>query len=125
MDVNDENMVPLDDLTDITDDGKVVWDDSHIENFIILIEEKVRLGNHTSGTFNTIGWKNLVEGMRLQTGKNFTKNQLRNKFNQLRADYKDLAKLLSKIGVGYNAKTCMVILEPERWDRLIKVSSES
>ncbi|XP_059641251.1 uncharacterized protein LOC132283329 [Cornus florida] len=89
------------------------------------MEEEVKIGNRTSRTFITIGWKNIVEGMRVHTGKKYAPKQLRSKFDHLRVKYKDFVSLLAETGVGYNAETGMVIVEKERWPRLMKVNENA
>ncbi|XP_059650758.1 uncharacterized protein LOC132296589 [Cornus florida] len=98
-------------------------DDSQLEAFIICIEKEVRVGNRTTRTFSTIGWKNIVEGMSVRTGKKYAPKQLRSKFNHIRVKYKAFVSLLAETGVGYNAETGMVIVENERWPRLMKVNN--
>ncbi|XP_059654386.1 uncharacterized protein LOC132301124 [Cornus florida] len=59
--------------------------------------------------------------MLLETGKKYTNDQCRQKFNNIRALYKDCKQILSETGVGYNSETGMIELEAERWVRLWKV----
>ncbi|XP_059650587.1 uncharacterized protein LOC132296400 [Cornus florida] len=129
MDINVENVeqcgeyLTIEDEggTEVTKDGKVVWDDSLTEKFCNIMEEQVRAGNRTDTTFNPKGWTTMVKEMKVQTGIKFDKTQLRNKFNQLRTIYIEFKKLLLETSVGYNHETGMVIVEEERWGRLSKV----
>ncbi|XP_059650162.1 L10-interacting MYB domain-containing protein-like [Cornus florida] len=98
-----------------------VWCDAHQEKFMFLMEEEVGKGNRTDMTFNPIGWTHIVDAMLLETGKKYTKDQCRQKFNNIRALYKDCKQILSETGVGYNSETGMIELEAERWVRLCKV----
>ncbi|XP_059636134.1 uncharacterized protein LOC132278356 [Cornus florida] len=93
MDINVDNVVgeEIEDLIDNTDDGKLVWDDSQVEAFIICMEEEVKAGNRSNTTFSAIGWKNILKG---------------------------------ETNMGFNAETGMVIVEKERWSRLIKVNAQ-
>ncbi|XP_059635140.1 uncharacterized protein LOC132277318 [Cornus florida] len=122
MDINADNVVgeEIEDLTDNTGDGKLVWDDSHIEAFIICMEEEVNAGNRNNTTFSPNGWKNIRKGMMVRTGKNYVPKQLKSKFNHMRVDYKAFVSLLGETSVGYNAEMDIVIIENERWTRLIK-----
>ncbi|XP_059627365.1 uncharacterized protein LOC132270183 [Cornus florida] len=126
MDINADNVVDseIEDLTENTDDGKLVWDDSHLEAFIICMEEEVYGGNRNNTTFTPNGWKNIRKGMSRRTGKNYELKQLKSKFNHLRVDYRAFMSLLGETGVGYNAETGMIVVENERWTRLIKVNSQ-
>ncbi|XP_059635445.1 uncharacterized protein LOC132277619 [Cornus florida] len=126
MDINADNVVysEIEDLTDNTDDEKLVWDDSHLEAFIICTEEEVQAGNRNNTTFTPNGWKNIRKGMTVRTGKNYEPKQLKSKFNHMRVDYKAFMSLLGETGAGYNAETGMVIVENERWTRLIKVNAQ-
>ncbi|XP_059656745.1 uncharacterized protein LOC132303487 [Cornus florida] len=118
MSLGDEVLV---DMIDTTDDGKNIWDNYSEEKFILLMREEVRQGNHTYATFNNVGWRNITEGMMVETGQTYTNKQLRSKFNQLRAIHEDFKILLSETGVGYNAKSGMLVMEDERWECLTKV----
>ncbi|XP_059668904.1 uncharacterized protein LOC132313994 [Cornus florida] len=126
MDINADNVVDseIEDLTENTDDGKLVWDDSHLEAFIICMEEEVYGGNRNNTTFTPNGWKNIRKGLSRRTGKNYELKQLKSKFNHLRVDYRAFMSLLGETGVGYNAETGIVVVENERWTRLIKVNSQ-
>ncbi|XP_059654882.1 uncharacterized protein LOC132301660 [Cornus florida] len=121
MSLGDEVQV---DLMDTMDDGKNIWDDYLEEKFILLMGEEVRQGNRTNATFNNVGWRKIMEGMMVETGKTYTIKQLRNKFNQLRAIHKDFKKLLSEMGVGYNAESGMIVMEDERWVRFLNVGKK-
>ncbi|XP_059655697.1 uncharacterized protein LOC132302777 [Cornus florida] len=125
MDINCENVVgeEIKDRTKNTDDGKLVWDDSNLEAFIICMEEEVRAENRNSTTFTAIGWKNVLKALTVRTGKKYTMKQLKSKFNHVRVEYKTFVSLLAETGAGYNVETGMVIVEKERWDKLIKVNA--
>ncbi|XP_059650485.1 uncharacterized protein LOC132296293 [Cornus florida] len=96
------------------------WCDAYQEKFMLLMEEEVRKGNRTSTTFNPIGWTHIVDAMLVEIGKKYTKDQCKQKFNTIRALYKDCKQILSETSVGYNSETGMIELEAERWGRLCK-----
>ncbi|XP_059652568.1 uncharacterized protein LOC132299771 [Cornus florida] len=125
MEINGENVVgeEIENLIDNSDDGKLVWDNSQLEAFIICMEEEVKVGNRSSGTFCPAGWKNMVKGMRVRIGKKYELKQLRSKFNHVRVEYKAFVSLLAETGVGYNVEMGMVIVETERWPKLMKVNT--
>ncbi|XP_059635841.1 uncharacterized protein LOC132278025 [Cornus florida] len=127
MDMNVENVeqcgdsLTIEEVFEVTNDGKLLWYESLIEKFVNIMVEEVKANNRSGTTFSKSGWSNLVKQMNVQTGKKFGLTQLRNKFSGLRKIYTEFKKLLSETGVGYNNETGMVIVEEERWDRLCKV----
>ncbi|XP_059670681.1 uncharacterized protein LOC132316184 [Cornus florida] len=126
MNMNVENVeqcgdsLTIEEVVEVTNDEKLLWDESFIEKFVNIMAEEVKANNRSGTTFSKSGWSNLVKQMNVQTGRKFGLTQLRNKFNGLRKIYTEFKKLLSETGVGYNHETGMVIVEEERWDRLCK-----
>ncbi|KAH7672217.1 Cytochrome c/b562 domain-containing protein, partial [Dioscorea alata] len=53
---------------------------------------------------------------------NYTENQVRNKFNQLRSHHTNFDKLLKETSVGYVAATGQLIASEEIWQRLYGVN---
>ncbi|XP_059637494.1 uncharacterized protein LOC132279515 [Cornus florida] len=127
MDINIENVeqcgdsLTIEEVAEVTNNGKLLWDESLIEKFVNIMVEEVKVNNRSGTTFSKSGWSNLVKQMNVHTGRKFGLTQLQNKFNGLRKIYTEFKKLLSETGVGYNHETGMVIVEEERWDRLCKV----
>ncbi|XP_059638824.1 uncharacterized protein LOC132281106 [Cornus florida] len=128
MDINIENVEQCGDyltiegeVAEVMKDGKLLWDELLIEKFVNIMMEEVKAGNRNGTTYSKSGWNNFGKEMKVQIGRKFGLTQLRNKFNALRKIYFEFKKLLSEIGVGYNHETGMVIIEEERWDRLLRM----
>ncbi|XP_059623050.1 uncharacterized protein LOC132266214 [Cornus florida] len=127
MDMNVENVeqcgdyLIIEEVVEVTKDGKLLWDESLIEKFVNIMVEEVKANNRSGTTFSKSGWNNFLKEMNVQKGRKFGLTQLRNKFNGLRKIYFVFKKLLSETGMGYDHETGMVIVEEERCDRLCKV----
>lgn len=59
------------------------------ETFITLLEEEVRKGDRPTTTLTNETQKNVQTKLNESTGKKFTVDQLKNKFNSLRACHKE------------------------------------
>ncbi|CAN0904937.1 hypothetical protein LINGRAHAP2_LOCUS23380, partial [Linum grandiflorum] len=92
------------------------------EVLIGLIVEEVKKGNQTTTTFHKIGWKNIKQGLKDKFKKEWTHNQLKNKYNQLRQRHKNCKAILGETGMGYIASTEKFNAPEDVWDRLKVIS---
>ncbi|XP_059669796.1 L10-interacting MYB domain-containing protein-like [Cornus florida] len=102
-----------------SDDGKI-WNDKFEEYFIMLMEEEKKKGNRKTTTFYPKGWKAIEEGMKRLTCRDYTRQQLRNKFYQLRDRYKSYKEFLSNIGSSWDSKSGQVTLTEAQWEKMYK-----
>ena len=55
-------------------------------------------------------------------GKKYTKDQFKNKFNQLRRKWKDFTNLIKmEISLGYNSTNGQIIATDDEWKKLCEV----
>lgn len=111
-----------DDVVELEPTGGVgVWNDAIESYFIELIEDEVKKGNRPTTTLTKPAWNFVKQKLKERTKKDYNQDQIKNKYNQLRARWKDFSKLLEETGIGYNAVTFQVsALEPV-WKKLYEV----
>ncbi|CAI0383664.1 unnamed protein product [Linum tenue] len=101
------------------DDSKI-WGDKAESVFIDLLVEEVKKGNRVTSTFSPTGFANLIAGLKERLKRDYTKTQVKNKFNGLRGRLRSFKTLLSHTGVGYEASTGFVSAEEHVWESAIK-----
>ena len=116
-----------DEVVEIEGEGKngAPWPEKNLSIFIGLMEEEVKKNNRPTTTFTKIFWAYMKEQMKKETGFGYTHDQLKNKFNQLRAVYRDFKKLVTSTGAGWDPALKNVVLSPKTWESKIKVQSEA
>ncbi|CAL1398216.1 unnamed protein product [Linum trigynum] len=103
------------------DDSKI-WGDKAESVFIDLLVEEVKKGNRVTSTFSPTGFANLIAGLKERLKRDYTKTQVKNKFNGLRGRLRSFKTLLSHTGVGYEASTGFVSAEEHVWESVVKGS---
>lgn len=100
------------------------WDENTTKIFLELcIAEKEKFNFHNNGLTKQ-GWQNLYRDFRQQTGKNYDRKQLQNKFNTLKRTFKLWRKLKNKSGPGWDQNTGTITETPEWWaDRIAENSA--
>ncbi|KAL2928346.1 hypothetical protein RDABS01_000291 [Bienertia sinuspersici] len=65
----------------------------------------------------------LIEDEKLKEKKNkdYSQDQVKNKYNQLRAKWKELSKILEEIGIRYNSVTHQLSVEDAIWKKLCEL----
>ncbi|XP_059669795.1 L10-interacting MYB domain-containing protein-like [Cornus florida] len=86
----------------------------------MLMEEEKTKGNRKTTTFYPKGWKAIEEGMKRLIGREYTRQQLRNKFYQLRDRYKSYEIFLFNIGSSWDSKSGQVTLTEAQWEKMDK-----
>ncbi|KAL2930437.1 L10-interacting MYB domain-containing protein [Bienertia sinuspersici] len=98
--------------------GVGVWNES-IESYLIcLIEDEVKKGNRPTTTLTKPAWKFVRQKLKEKTNKDYSQDQLKNKYNQLRAKWKEFSKILEETGIGYNAVTHQLSTKDAIWKKL-------
>ncbi|KNA16172.1 hypothetical protein SOVF_091330, partial [Spinacia oleracea] len=108
-----------DDVVEIDAIGGVgVWNEN-IESYLIsLIEEEVKKGNRPTTTLTKSAWKTVKQNLKEKSKKDYSQEQLKNKYNQLRQRWKDFNKLKEETGIGYNAVPYQLKAEDVVWKKL-------
>ena len=99
-----------------------MWDNETVSIFcnlcIVEVEEGRRPGTH----FTKIGWENLVKNFCKATGREYSKLQLKNKWDALKNDWKLWKDLIGKeTGLGWNIQKKTIDASPEWWQSKLKV----
>ncbi|KAK0598702.1 hypothetical protein LWI29_037169 [Acer saccharum] len=95
--------------------GKAIWDTASVALYcdlcIVEVEAERRPGTH----FTKLGWDNLIVNFNKATGREYSKLQLKNKWDALNNDWKLWKQLIGKeTGFGWNAQL-KTIDAPEDW----------
>ncbi|KAH9680641.1 DDE Tnp4 domain-containing protein [Citrus sinensis] len=100
-----------------------MWDNETVSIFcnlcIVEVEEGRRPGTH----FTKIGWENLVKNFCKATGREYSKLQLKNKWDALKNDWKLWKDLIGKeTGLGWNIQKKTIDASPEWWQSKLKAN---
>ncbi|XP_042500448.1 uncharacterized protein LOC122078504 isoform X2 [Macadamia integrifolia] len=98
------------------------WGTKELNAFIKLMIDNVKKGNKTNSTFNKAGWDNIKTRLEACMGRSFNKEQLRNKMNRLRNDYKSFKKLLETTGFRWNSITRTITNDDSVWKKAIQAN---
>lgn len=102
---------------------KTVWDPSTHIIFVELCLEEVRNGNRPGSHFNKVGWTNLGNNLKIQTGKVYSKLQLKNHWDSMKRDWKLYDRLMRiESGLGWDSVRKTINATPEWWDEKIQVA---
>ncbi|XP_021863590.2 uncharacterized protein [Spinacia oleracea] len=78
----------------------------------------VKRGNRPTTTLTKPAWKTVKQRLKEESKKDYSQEQLKNKYNQLRQGWKDFGKLIGETGIGYNAVTYQLSAEDDVWKKL-------
>ncbi|KAI3507110.1 hypothetical protein L1887_21878 [Cichorium endivia] len=102
---------------------KIVWDNETLMTFITLCLNELKKGNRPGTHFNKVGWENLEKYMKEETGKAFDRKQLKNKWDNMKKDWK-LYDRLMRLETGIGGSRSVLDASPEWWEEKIKVDKE-
>ncbi|KAL3851004.1 hypothetical protein ACJIZ3_012886 [Penstemon smallii] len=105
---------------------KASWDSRSSEMFIKLCVDEANLGNRPGSHFNKTGWDNLVKKFAVASSRNYTKAQLKNKWDNLKKEWSQWKTLLcGETGLGWDHDKCTVIATDEWWARKLQANPEA
>ncbi|KAL6532314.1 hypothetical protein OROGR_014284 [Orobanche gracilis] len=108
-----------DEVVEITGPKKDIWPQNIESCFIGLMDEEVKKGNRQTTTLTRDAWRRIKEELKTQFGKEYTNDQFKNKFNQLRGKWKDFNNILKlESGIGFNASTGIIYATEDEWKKL-------
>ncbi|CAN6273477.1 unnamed protein product, partial [Urochloa humidicola] len=77
------------------------WENPELTTiFCNIVVEEIQAGNRPLGTLNARGYRNLREKFFAQTGKDYIKSQLKNRWDNLKALYSFWKSLWTDTGLG-------------------------
>jgi hypothetical protein len=101
---------------------KTVWDDPKMtEIFYKLVVEEINAGNRPLGTLNGRDYKSLGEKFFAATGKQYTRKQLKNRWDNLKILYNFWKSLWTNTSLGRNPDLGTVVTSDEWWEENTKV----
>ena len=104
--------------------SKAKWSSNALEKFVDIcvraVYKKFQPGSH----LNKDGWKFILSTFRDETGLDYDKVQLKNKWDWMKKEWKHFRELVGKeTGLGWDFKKNTVQACDEWWQEKIKVSS--
>ncbi|KAG8367680.1 hypothetical protein BUALT_Bualt16G0098100 [Buddleja alternifolia] len=100
---------------------KANWDPKTTEVFIKLCVEELQAGNRPGSHFNRLGWENITRKFTSSTNRNYTRLQLKNKWDHLKKEWGIWKTLLrGESGLGWNTERGTVDQTPEWWQRKLQ-----
>lgn len=92
--------------------------------FCKLCVEQIQAGNRTKGaSFSIEGWFNLVTKFFNETGQNYDKDQLKNRWDVLKGDWRVWEQLRNlDIGLGWDAVKGTIAAPDDWWNRKLNAS---
>ncbi|KAK8946628.1 hypothetical protein KSP39_PZI006928 [Platanthera zijinensis] len=99
------------------------WETSHVLLFCDLCSRQIDLGNRPTTHFNKEGWGNLVKDFKDHTGLEYSRAQMKNKWDQLKRDWKLWRELKrGETGLGWNPTKRTIDASDDWWKERIEVS---
>ena len=103
---------------------KAIWDSAAHSIYMDVCVEEVRANNRAPGgtTLSDVGQVNLLTKFNERSGRNYSHQQLRNRWNACRSDYAIWKTLLQKAsGIGRDPYTKTIAATDEWWALELKV----
>ncbi|XP_042492555.1 uncharacterized protein At2g29880-like [Macadamia integrifolia] len=98
------------------------WTQAETYEFVKLMIDNVKKGNKTNSTFSKNGWTNIKERLESVVSRTFTREQLRNKMNKMRTDYRNFKKLLETAGFKWNPITKTATTDDTVWANALQTN---
>ncbi|XP_038691500.1 L10-interacting MYB domain-containing protein-like [Tripterygium wilfordii] len=100
---------------------KANWDSAQTKVFVDLCVEQVNEGRRPGSHFTKEGWQKIAAGFFEKTGKRYDQPQFKNKWDNLKKDYKLWKKLrLHDTGTGWDNVRNTILADNDWWERRIK-----
>nr|XP_011468621.1 PREDICTED: F-box protein At5g07610-like [Fragaria vesca subsp. vesca] len=111
--------------TEGTGKTKATWPDDIVAIFCDIARKEVAKGNRPGTHFDKKGWENVVKAFNDSTGRDYTKDQLKNKWDSLKNDWKLWSSLLhQETGIGWDPVKKTIDASVEWWKSKIKSNPE-
>ncbi|KAK2646379.1 hypothetical protein Ddye_021574 [Dipteronia dyeriana] len=96
--------------------GKAIWDIASVTLYCDLCIVEVEAGCCPGTHFTKLGWNNLIVNFNKETGREYTKLQLKNKWDALKSDWKLWKQLIGKeTRLGWNPQLKTIDASEEWW----------
>ncbi|KAK8916684.1 hypothetical protein KSP39_PZI022579 [Platanthera zijinensis] len=98
------------------------WEASDVLIFCDLCLKEIELGNRPTTHFNREGWVNLTTNFLARTGKSYDRTQMKNKWDQLKKDWKLWRDLKGReTGLGWDPIRKTIAASEDWWKERLKV----
>ncbi|XP_062023267.1 L10-interacting MYB domain-containing protein-like [Rosa rugosa] len=102
-----------------------VWNEGLVDLFCDLCMKEVDNDNRPHTHFNPEGWANIISNFSKETGKEYTKKQLKNKWDSLKEHWKLWKELKGKeTGLGWDHKKRTIDASEEWWHGKLEKNKE-
>ncbi|CAN6700150.1 unnamed protein product [Malus baccata var. baccata] len=102
-----------------------VWNAHNTSLFCNVCVKEVEAGNHPGTHFKKEGWENVSINLNKETGAEYSKQQLKNKWDALKEQWKLWKELKGKeTGLGWNPKLNTVDASDEWWHNKIQINKK-
>ncbi|KAK8938597.1 hypothetical protein KSP39_PZI011519 [Platanthera zijinensis] len=98
------------------------WENAQVHIFCDICIREIDLGNRPTTHFSKEGWKNVIDNFKARTGLTYDRAQLKNKWDQLKRDWKlcrDLKR--GETGLGWNPIKKTIDASDEWWKERIEM----
>ncbi|XLU78078.1 hypothetical protein S245_001499, partial [Arachis hypogaea] len=105
-------------------DGKEIaqWSKNLVDIFCALCVKSIEAGSKPGTHFDTKSWKQLIAEFTKATGKEYNRKQLRNKWDQLKVDWKNWKQLKgNETGLGWDSAKKTIDASEEWWAKKLAV----
>lgn len=98
------------------------WDSNDVMIFCDLCLKEIELGNRPTTHFSRDGWNNLTTNFFARTGKAYDRTQMKNKWDQLKKDWKLWRDLKGReTGLGWDPIRKTIAASEDWWKERLKV----
>ncbi|KAI8010917.1 L10-interacting MYB domain-containing protein [Camellia lanceoleosa] len=107
---------------------KANWDWENTRIYLELVVKEIDAGNRPHMSINPNGYRSLAKTYEVATGLTHTIKQLKNRYNQLKAEWRAWSKLIDSrkgpTGIGFDQETGLINALDEWWARMKNVDKE-
>ncbi|KAG5222682.1 L10-interacting MYB domain-containing protein [Salix suchowensis] len=99
---------------------KANWSPQTLHIFCDIYIRAIDMDMRPSSHFDKRGWKYIVKSFREQTGQPLTRDQLKNKWDVCKKDWRVWTKLIGETGVGWSNELGSIVASDEWWKSRIQ-----
>ncbi|KAI8007417.1 L10-interacting MYB domain-containing protein, partial [Camellia lanceoleosa] len=107
---------------------KANWDWENSRIYLELVIKEIEAGNRPHMSINLNGYRSLAKTYEAATGLTHSMKQLKNKYNQLKAEWRAWSKLMDSrkgpTGIGFDQESGLINASDEWWATMEKVDKE-
>ncbi|XP_028106275.1 uncharacterized protein LOC114305399 [Camellia sinensis] len=107
---------------------KANWDWENTRIYLELVVKEIDAGNRPHMSINPNGYQSLAKTFEAATGLTHSMKQLKNRYNQLKAEWRAWSKPMDSrkgpTGIGFDQETGLINASDEWWATMEKVDKE-